>query len=59
MTGQEQPAVQNYTPPAASSSHYTAQHSNIAQHTRSSTSTKTNSCQNKELSKHIHSVVLK
>ena len=37
----------------------TTQHSNIAQHTRSSTSTKTNSCQNKELSKHIHSVLLK
>ena len=36
----------------------TTQHSNIKQHTRSSTSTKTKSCHNKELSKHIHSVLL-
>ena len=38
-------------------SHYT-QHSNFQQHTRSGTSTKTKSCHNKELSKHIHSVLL-
>ena len=51
-------AVQTHTHPAAASSHYT-QHSNFQQHTRSSTSTKTKGCHNKELSKHIHSVLLK
>ena len=36
----------------------TTQHSNFQKHTRSSISTKTKSCHNKELSKHIHSVLL-
>ena len=49
------PLMHTHAQPA---DHSTATTAATAQHTRSSTCTKTKSCHNNELSKHIHSVLL-